>query len=170
MHGNADALSRRPPTVELGELGLDEDKEPLSREITNGSDSDKSSLAERQQQDPELGAFVKLRKARRDLPEWDELQVESELTKKLVSHWDQFEVHNDLVYRRYRNTPRGEGDYLQLLVPRTDAQEVIGRCHKGTTGGHACEKKTIDQVQRRFFWDQWRTDVQNYYRRCAACA
>jgi len=80
-HGNADALSRRPPTVELDKLGLDEDEEPLSREITDGSDSDKSGLAERQQQDPELGAFVKLRKARRDLPGRDELQAESELTK-----------------------------------------------------------------------------------------
>ena len=75
----------------------------------DSSNSDQNDLVERQQQDPELGVFVKLRKTRRDLPEWDELQAESELTKKLVSRWDQFEVHNDLVYRRYRNTPGLKG-------------------------------------------------------------
>jgi len=116
-HGNADALSRRPPTVELDELGLGEDEELLSRKITDDSIPSQDSMVERQQQDPELGTFVRLRKTQRDRPEPEEVQVESELTKKLVSRWDQFEIHNDLVYRRYRNTPRGEGDYLQLLVP-----------------------------------------------------
>jgi len=169
QHGNADALSRRPPTVELEESNLVED-ELLARKIMNSSNPNEDSLAERQQQDLELGTFVRLRKTQRDPLGPDEIQVESKLTKKFVSRWSQFEVHNDLVYRRYQNTPRGEGDYLQLLMPRVDVPEIIGQCHGGSTGGHACEKKTADQVQRRFFWDQWRTDVQNFCRRCATCA
>jgi len=49
--------------------------------------------------DPELGAFIKLRKTPEMPPESEEVQAESELTKKLVSRWYQFQVHNDLVYR-----------------------------------------------------------------------
>jgi len=102
-------------------------------------------------------------------PESGDVQAESELTKKLVSRWHQFEIHDNLVYRRYRATPPGEDDYLQLLVPRTDVSKIIEQCHGGSTGGHACEKKTIDQVQRQFYWNNWRRDTQNFCLRCTAC-
>ena len=58
-HGNADALSRRMPIVELDESGLDEDEELLSRKITNDSIPDQDGMIERQQQDPGLGTFVR---------------------------------------------------------------------------------------------------------------
>jgi len=45
-HGNADALSRRPPTVELDEPGLDEDEELLSRRIANDSVRDQDGRIE----------------------------------------------------------------------------------------------------------------------------
>jgi len=76
-HGNTDALSRRPPTIELDEQGLDEDEELLARKITDDSIPDQGGMVERQQQDPELGTFVRLRKTQQDPPEPEEVQVES---------------------------------------------------------------------------------------------
>jgi len=169
-HGNADALSQTPALVKVDEQNFQEDTEPRIHKVKSAPIPVGGSLSERQQMDPELGAFIRLRKTREMPPESEEVQAESELTKKLVSRWYQFEVHDDLVYRRHKNTPRGKDDYLQLVVPRTNIHEVIEQCHGGCTGGHACEKKTTDQVQRRFYWDNWQINTRNFCLHCTTCA
>jgi len=112
---------------------------------------------------------VSLRLALEQPPEKAEIQSESELTKQLVSNWAQFEIHKGLVYRRYQDTPKGEGDYLQLLLPRADIPEALRQCHEGVVGGHFCEQKTADQVRRRFYWQQWKKDVGRFCRQCPQC-
>ena len=104
------------------------------------------TMAERQLKDAEIGTFVSLRLTQEQPPEKAEIQSESEFTKQLVSNWDRFEIHNGLVYRRHYDTPKGEGDYLQLLLPRADMPETLRLCHEGVVGGHFAERKTLDQV------------------------
>jgi len=120
-------------------------------------------------QDKEIGIFVSLCLTQDQPPGRAELQSESELTKQLVNNWSRFEIHDGLIYRRYSDTPRGEGDYLQLLLPREDVPEVLNQCHAGVVGGHFGEKKTMEQVQRRFYWHQWKEDVRQYCQQCVQC-
>jgi len=160
-HGNADGLSRR---VTHDVRAIKKTKEPPTSAPHN------QTLAERQLSDKELGVFVSLRLQHERQPPKAEVQLESELTKKLVNHWPKFEVHDGLVYRRYTETPRGEGDYLQLLLPSTDVPDAIRQCHAGVTGGHFGEEKTKEQIKRRFYWPCWKEDVGRYYRRCIQCS
>ena len=46
-------------------------------------------------------------------------------------------------------------------------RDLIRSAHTGITGG---PRKTLDQIQRRFYWCGWRADVHRYYRQCAPCA
>ena len=48
-------------------------------------------------------------------------------------------------------------------------EEAIRRCHSGMAGGHMGLRKTMDQVQRRFYWLSWQGDVARFCRRCTAC-
>ena len=64
--------------------------------------------------------------------------------------------------------PKGEGDYLQLLLPRADVSETIRLCHGGVVG-HFAEQKTLDQVGRRFYWKHWQQDVTRFCRQCPQC-
>ena len=106
-HGNADGLSRKvTPSVRA----MNQEKPTTPTPVAE-------TMAERQHRDPEIGTFVSLRLTREQPPEKTEIQSESEFTKQLVSNWERFEVHNGLVYRRYHDTPKGEDDYLQLLLP-----------------------------------------------------
>jgi len=127
-------------------------------------------MAERQLKDAEIGTFVSLRLTQEQPPEKAEIQSESEFTKQLVSNWDRFEIHNGLVYRRHHDTPRGEGDYLQLLLPRADVPETLRLCHEGIVGGHFAERKTLDQVGRRFYWNHWQQYVARFCRQCPQCS
>jgi len=158
-HGNADGLSRRmTPTVRV-----------LNAAEPNASAPVAETMAERQLRDAEIGTFVSLQLNQEHPPEKAEIQSESEFTKQLVSNWDQFEVHNGLVYRRYQDTPKGEGNHLQLLLPRADVHETLRLCHEGVVGGHFAEQKTLDQVGRRIYWNHWQQDVARFCRQCPQC-
>ena len=90
-------------------------------------------MQERQKADKDFGRLVSLRLARTEVPEYEDLSIESEATKKLCLQWENLEVRNCLVYRRSRSHRGGEPDYLQLLVPRSDVEDVLRQCH---VGGH----------------------------------
>jgi len=155
-HGNADGLSRQ-----------------VTREVRAVKQTQPSTtpptLAERQRLDKETGAFVSLRLSQDRPPRKAEVQLESEVTKQLVNQWSKFELHDGLLYRRYTNTPQGEDDYLQLLLPREDIPDAIRQCHAGVTGGHFGEEKTKEQVKRRFYWPSWKGDVGRFCRQCTQC-
>ena len=93
----------------------------------------------------------------------------SETTKKLSLQWERLEIHNETVYRRYTSRHSGEPDYVQLMVPRSDVSEVLRLCHAGEVGGHFGIKKTMDQVQRKYYWPTWKSDTTRFVRQCSQC-
>ena len=64
-------------------------------------------LRQRQRKDAELGAIVNFRLASDEAPKNEELQTESELTKKLVTKWNQLVIRDGLVYRK-NDSPKRE--------------------------------------------------------------
>ena len=176
-HNNADALSRRP--IRCSQCThCDEQDEIASdcpvvvRVITSQAgellDSTTESLALAQQADPEIGPIVRLRLNNENAPSVEELSAESEVTKSLHAQWFRLCVKNGVVYRTYFSKT-GEPDCLQLLVPKTLRNDMLGKCHTGMTGGHFVIKKTCDQVQRRAYWPGWRGDTLRYCKRCTNC-
>jgi len=61
----------------------------------------RESLIELQRSDPELSRIVQLRLTYTERPTNEEIEGESELTKKLCNNWDELEVHDYLVYRKF---------------------------------------------------------------------
>ena len=130
----------------------------------------RESLIEQQRSDPELSRIVQLRLTFTERPTIEEIEEESELTKKLCNSWDALEVHDDLVFRKFVSKRSGEPNVLQLLVPRYQVAEVLRQCHTGTVNGHFGIKRTLDQVKRRFYWSSWKSDTERYCRHCEQCA
>jgi len=106
-HGNADGISRRPPNE------VETNAEVFVMRTDEGDTSDLvgEDLRLRQQKDAELGAIVKIRLASDEAPNNEELQTESELTKRLVTKWGQLEIRDGLVYRRNNSPKNGEASY-----------------------------------------------------------
>jgi len=123
-------------------------------------------LIRAQRQDPELGNVVRMRIDKEHRPSAEELQTETELSKRVVLQWETLEAHNNLVYRRKKNIKDGEPDCLQLLLPRSHVQKMLVECHGGTMLGHFGLQKTKDPVARRFYWNGWKVDVERFCRKC----
>ena len=112
---------------------------------------------------------MSLRLASNKVPEYEDLSIESEVTKKLYLQWEYLEVHDGLVYRKFLSQRGEEPDYLQLLVPRSDVGEVLRQCHAGVVGGHFGIRRTQDQVKRRYYWPSWKQDTRRFCQRCLEC-
>ena len=127
------------------------------------------SLQEKQKLDKDLGRLVSLRLASNEVPGYEDLSVESEVTKKLCLQWENLEVHDGLVCRRFLSQRGGEPDYLQLLVRRSDVDDVLRQCHAGVVGGQFGIRRTRDQVKRRYYWPSWKHDTRRFCQRCLEC-
>lgn len=75
---------------------------------------------------------------------------------------------DELVTRDGRLFTRTNG---ALYVPKGDALRtcLIRECHDSATAGHLGRDKTIEQMQRRFFWHGMTTRVGEYVTTCDAC-
>ena len=75
---------------------------------------------------------------------------------------------DELVTRDGRLFVRSSG---ALIVPKNDAlrTRLIRECHDSATAGHLGRDKTIEQMQRRFYWLGMATRVGEYVTTCDAC-
>ena len=88
-------------------------------------------------------------------------------THRLMQLWDQLEIKNRVLWRRFESK---EGTSSQLIVPREIRKEVLHELHAGAVGGHLGEEKTLGRLKERFYWPGHFTDVRNWCKTCAACA
>jgi len=177
-HRNADALSRRPSTLDSGDgdggahcaavtVGPQAARQRLSTE-THDETPTGQSMSELQNNDWDIGPILRLRLQQLEQPHPEEVLSGSEATKALWGQWHCLVLRNDVLYRVV-NAKYGRPATLQLIVPASRRTEFIRRCHEGMTGGHRAFLATLHQVQRRGFWPGWRRDVQRYCRQCIAC-
>ena len=75
---------------------------------------------------------------------------------------------DELVTRDGRLFTRNSG---ALFVPRNESlrTRLIRECHDSATAGHLGRDKTVEQMQRRFFWHGMTTRVGEYVTTCDAC-
>ena len=75
---------------------------------------------------------------------------------------------NERVTRDGRLFMRATG---ALYVPKGEAlrTRLIRECHDSATAGHLGRDKTVEQMQRRFFWHGMATRVGEYVTTCDAC-
>jgi len=112
---------------------------------------------------------VKMRIADLRPPSKEKLQTESEVTKKMLTRWEDLEIYDGLVYRRKKSPHAGEPDFMQLLLPRLQVEKTLHQCHAGTVAGHFGIQKTMDQVRQRFYWSTWKADTIRFCQQCPQC-
>ena len=175
-HSNADALSHRPcrqcgfcgegneiqtgvtvGAVELQETTAEND------DANSNERANEPSLHELQLSDPDIGPVLRLKLQHVEAPDVTESVTESEQTKRLLSMYNQLELHSGVLYRRW-TSKESRPEVLQVIVSAASRQAFIVQAHSGMTGGRLGVRRTIDQVQRRAFWFSWRKDVERFCR------
>ena len=180
-HGNADGMSRRqckqcgreevvsdevthedPNVVPQGD-------ESVARGVTTQSLLSTEALREAQLQDKTMSWIIKSKEDGGGRPEW---KVVSHLTascKTYWSQWDQLEVRDGLLSRRWESDDGKSVKWL-LVIPLKFRKEILAELHGGKLSGHLGVSKTLAKVKFRYFWPGMSADVRSFLRVCDLCA
>ena len=187
-HQNADAMSRRPTTSE--DVDNDETRDIWTSRDVDGvvnmirataqdmteneacfdnDHVDRADLAEQQRTDPDLREIYDLKTKHEQHPGADSVISLAAVTKSYVQQWDQIELRDGVLYRRWKGPFEGHSRN-QILLPTCRRNELLKAAHSGFSGGHLGFRKTLAQVSRRAYWVGWTIAVQQFCRQCSTCA
>ncbi len=153
-HRNADALSRYPSAG--GECNA---------VFLPGWDPEEIGKA--QQNDPTLAPVVNWKQAGQK-PDAATVSGLDSVTKGYWFQWEQLELHQGCLYRRWTNDVGG-GSRLLLVVPISLREQVMTAAHDGPGGGHLGISKTVPKVRNKYYWIGCSKDVKLWIRQCPEC-
>jgi RNase H-like domain found in reverse transcriptase/Integrase zinc binding domain len=145
------------------------DEGQLCYEESPGTELPNVTISQVQRDDPQLLPVIKAVESGLSQPNEEHWRAEGRETKAYFSQSKLLTLQNGILYRRWINS-KNETLWLQLVVPRSLRSHFLTLAHSGMTGGHLGFRKTMDQIQRRAYWPQWRGDALRYCRRCSSCA
>ncbi|XP_076838708.1 retrovirus-related Pol polyprotein from transposon 412 isoform X1 [Brachyhypopomus gauderio] len=180
IHGNADALSRRPcqsesckhcvkvevsdpdfvrcaalrPVDEMPQLELE--AVPIEQ------------FREAQLVDPEIGWGLRHLEASSS-PVWDDVCPLGPVAKAIRSNWDNLRVKQGMLCREWVE-PNSDKSILQNVVPVQLRERVLSSVHGALGSGHFGVSKTLRRLRQRFWWPGCRRDVELYVHCCDTCA
>jgi len=177
-HGNADALSRRP-CRQCKRFEDDEEcdvsQDPVIYACALKSAEEQISyqwnteqFAEAYDRDVDLREiYVQIRDGL-DKVSWESMIGKSEATKTYWQDWDRLKVKDGKLFRDWLSV-KGSVEREQLIVPKEYRETLMRETHGGMTGGHLGVTKTSEQIQRRMYWFEWRSDVRRFVKHCVEC-
>jgi hypothetical protein len=95
--------------------------------------------------------------------------VEEQIKEELA------EDETALSMRELEELPKGWVDdellyyYDRFYVPQAVRMEVLRRLHDTPLAGHLGQKRTLELVQRKYYWPKMKTDIEDYCLRCTQC-
>lgn len=192
LHGNADALSRRPcaigtdckqcqrvegggsmdPQTVALQVVSNNPQHPRCFRVTEGSMDGvevmgAEQLREEQDRDSVL-ARVRQWVEAGQRPTWEVIAALDPETKALYSQWSTICCHSGLLYRQWQ-APAAQRNVLQLLVPKQLRAKVLQMVHGSVGAGHFGVAKTLQRLRSRFHWPGCRQDVELHVHCCDAC-
>ncbi|KAJ8351980.1 hypothetical protein SKAU_G00234560 [Synaphobranchus kaupii] len=177
LHGNADALSRRPCAAqECRYCSRQEERDQVSPDVAVVQASGNAEgwlpltpmeLREAQEADSKLGKVRGwLEVGQR--PERSVVSAESPELKSYYSLYSSLVQRDGLLYRRWQ-APGWGSDILQLLVPWVLCPDVLRLVHGSVGAGHFGNNKTLHRLRGKFHWPGCRHDVEVHVHCCDSC-
>ncbi|KAJ8703953.1 hypothetical protein PYW07_013247 [Mythimna separata] len=161
-HNNADALSRRPCNEDCRHCQQNEAREHVNLIRAEGN------FKKSQEEDDDIRPILDWKRSG-TRPQWNEVSSHSPVTKSYWAQWDSLVLENDVLCRKWESND-GKEVTTQVIVPRREVVPLLQEIHDGASGGHLGIKKTLLKVRQRYYWLNCREDIEQWCRKCTACA
>ncbi|GBM94688.1 hypothetical protein AVEN_274909-1 [Araneus ventricosus] len=94
-----------------------------------------------QLEDPAIKPILEKKINSADRPSWQEIAPESPATKRYRALWDSLHLKDGVLYRKWESDD-GNSCRWQLILPKSEIQEVLRETHDSASGGHFGVMKT----------------------------
>lgn len=83
----------------------------------------------------------------------------------------QFRVENRVLYKYCEQGKQSLGYRLswRVVVPKNERLNVLQQCHDEPMSGHGGFYKTLDRIQRTYFWPKMSNEIRRYVNNCEVC-
>ena len=126
-------------------------------------------LRQSQLKDKTIGLIIRWKESRDLRPKWSEVSPCDAVVKRYWSQWDRLKMRSGVLYRKWESE-RGDKITWQLVLPTELRRDIMQRLHCEPTSGHLGKTKTLDRIQRRYYWYEWRQDITRLCKTCDVCA
>ena len=185
LHGNADALSRRPCDqcryCDLKESKHEEAGNAIRIRMVNRPIREDKPVGDAawmegwpnqqvidwQGDDPVISKILSWKEVA-DKPQWSVVKNEGSLIRNCWTLWSELEIHEGLLYRHCSLDGEPE-KHLRLVAPSPMRREILRQLHANRTAGHFGVRKTAFNVRRRFWWPGLAADVATWCKECKPC-
>ena len=161
-NGNADALSRCPPTLTQSELNSEQSfvcaVDSVGEDHPQPNIPDLESLSALQKLDEELAVMLAYLTDGK-LPEDDKI------AQRIVLESKQFFLMEGVLHRE---EPQFPGRHC-VVIPASLRADLLTQAHQGRFAGHLAEKKVYDRLRRYVWWRGMRGDIHDHCRSCLVC-
>ncbi len=124
-------------------------------------------LQDAQRSDPCLAEVIRWKEAK-ERPAWKDVSHQDRETKSYWAQWDRLDLVDGILRRLWVVETTGE-ELWQLVVPSCLRDEALESLHDGQCSGHLGMSRTVNRVQLRFYWFNYRKDTNRWCRECQIC-
>ena len=78
-------------------------------------------------------------------------------------------IRDGVLFRKWES-PDGSKVVYQLVMPKSERDNVLRDLHEGAAGCHLGEYKVLEKLKERFYWPGHARDVKSWCKTCSACA
>ena len=101
-----------------------------------------------------------------EFPSWNEVKGLHPELCSLWHHHNNLSLDNNRIIWRKRSS---QSSILQLLVPKSDREQLFLTYHAFLFGGHLGRNRTLARLAHRFYWSGMSDDVNEWLTECVAC-
>ena len=120
------------------------------------------------QKDDASISFIIDSKVEGQKPVLNEIQQANSVIRALWYQWDNLELRNDILYRRWKDNKNDT--IYQMIVPEDMRLMIFENLHSAKTAGHFGRDRTIERIKQGYYWPGMNADVARWIKECDACA
>jgi len=119
--------------------------------------------------DKDLGWIFECLEGGEEAAPWSRALGQSQGVKSYCRQWERLKLLEGRIYRRWESVNGRQISY-QLIPPEGYREILMREAHTGLTGGHLGLRKSLEQIQRRAYWYEWRTEMERFCAKCDNCS
>ena len=102
-------------------------------------------------------------------PDWSEIAQYGPELKAYWLAWESLLIIDEVLYKK-KESEKLHSSKPKIILPTALRKKCFALLHETVTAGHLGSQKTLVKVKERFYWYNYRKDVDYWCRTCDICA
>ena len=128
-----------------------------------------SDIAAAQRTDPDLQLLYKAKQHGVDKPSQEDINTQSSEARTYFHDWKRIKLESNQVLYRLWESADGTEVRQQIVLPDPYRETMFRNLHDAVNAAHMGRRRTLNKLQKKYYWARMAEDVKNWIRACPTC-